>query len=340
MSAFVHSLTTGAMLMLLVALPGQAQSPRLIIQVDDVIAYPGQQNVVIPIYMDNYLDSVAGFQLWLQMDRPDIAVFQTGTDTVVDTSYWNCLQYSGPDCIDSVLTTPEGTWDFFHIDTNMVSQGSIDTTGTLCSGWEFLDARSLSGLGYDLQITGLADPLEPPITPAIAPQMGGVLINVLADVYNIPDSMTERTVTILAIADCFARPDGQCIQNLDSVPDTNCYICTQWIDTICLNWQIASMPPCDSIGIDTIVVLDSLTVIVIPGSITVTGPPPICGDINGDGMGPDVGDLTYLIAYLFQGGPSPPRVDAADVDSSHFVDVADLTWLVAYLFQGGPPPTC
>ncbi len=340
MSAFVHSLTTGVILVLLLSWPGQAQSPRLIIQVDDVIVHPGQQNVVIPIYMSNFTDSVAGFQLWLQMDRPDIAVFQLGIDTVVDTSYWNCLQYSGPDCIDSVLTTQASPWDFYHVDTSIQAGGSIDTTGTLCSGWEFIDARSPSGLGYDLQITGLANLLEPPITPGIGPQQGGVLINLLADVYAIPDSMTERTVTIYATTSCFARPDGQCILDFVPVPETTCFICTQWLDTICLNWQRVFEPPCDSVSIDTVIVTDTSSVVMIPGSITVTSSPPICGDINGDGMGPDVGDLTYLIAYLFQGGPSPPRVDAADMDSSDFIDVADLTYLVAYLFLGGPPPTC
>ncbi len=65
-----------------------------------------------------------------------------------------------------------------------------------------------------------------------------------------------------------------------------------------------------------------------------------CGDIDDSGGLPDVGDLTYLIAYLFQGGPPPPVLDAADVDGSTAIDVGDLTYLVAYLFQGGPPPVC
>ncbi|RKX28810.1 MAG: hypothetical protein DRP47_03420 [Candidatus Zixiibacteriota bacterium] len=55
----------------------------------------------------------------------------------------------------------------------------------------------------------------------------------------------------------------------------------------------------------------------------------------------DVADLTYLVAYLFTGGPPPPCEDEGDVDGSDGIDVADLTYLVAYLFTAGPePPPC
>jgi len=71
---------------------------------------------------------------------------------------------------------------------------------------------------------------------------------------------------------------------------------------------------------------------------------------NADGIigvgGPiDVADLTYLVAYLFQGGPTPPCPEEGNADGivgpGGPIDVADLTYLVAYLFQAGPaPPPC
>ncbi|MFH1374410.1 MAG: FG-GAP-like repeat-containing protein [bacterium] len=62
------------------------------------------------------------------------------------------------------------------------------------------------------------------------------------------------------------------------------------------------------------------------------------GDI--DGSGPvDVGDLTYLVAYLFQGGLPPPCLSEGDPDGSSAIDVGDLTFIVAYLFQSGAAPT-
>jgi len=66
----------------------------------------------------------------------------------------------------------------------------------------------------------------------------------------------------------------------------------------------------------------------------------ICGDVDGSGGVPNVSDLTYLVAYLFQSGPEPPVPTAADVDGNNDINVSDLTYIVAYLFQGGPPPIC
>ena len=63
------------------------------------------------------------------------------------------------------------------------------------------------------------------------------------------------------------------------------------------------------------------------------------GDVNGDGSGPDIADLVYLVSFMFSGGPPPPCMDEADIDGSGGVpDIADLVYLVAYMFSGGPPP--
>jgi len=65
------------------------------------------------------------------------------------------------------------------------------------------------------------------------------------------------------------------------------------------------------------------------------------GDATLDG-GINVSDLTYLVAYLFQGGPGPGCFEAGDVNGdTNGPNVSDLTYLVAFLFQGGPePPGC
>jgi len=72
------------------------------------------------------------------------------------------------------------------------------------------------------------------------------------------------------------------------------------------------------------------------------------GNIDGIIMpsGPiDVADLSYLVDYLFSGGPPPPcdmegNVDANDGPGGP-IDVGDLAYLVDYLFTGGPqPPPC
>ncbi len=59
----------------------------------------------------------------------------------------------------------------------------------------------------------------------------------------------------------------------------------------------------------------------------------------------DVADLSYLVDYLFRGGPAPPCLDEGNVDGSTGaagpIDVADLSYIVDFLFRGGPaPPGC
>ncbi len=65
------------------------------------------------------------------------------------------------------------------------------------------------------------------------------------------------------------------------------------------------------------------------------------GDVDGNGIGPNIADLTYLTDYLFSGGPPPPVMGNADVNGSGVPpNVADLTYLVEFLFGTGPAPVC
>ncbi len=65
----------------------------------------------------------------------------------------------------------------------------------------------------------------------------------------------------------------------------------------------------------------------------------IRGNADGDvGDQVNVADLTFLVDYLFRGGPAPPCFEEGDVNGDGAINVADLTYLVDYLFRGGPPP--
>jgi len=76
--------------------------------------------------------------------------------------------------------------------------------------------------------------------------------------------------------------------------------------------------------------------------VTVTIQDFICGDADGDGVGPIVTDLVYLVDYIFKGGTAPPVLAAADADGENgdLIDVADLVYLVDYLFKSGDAPIC
>jgi PKD repeat protein len=73
---------------------------------------------------------------------------------------------------------------------------------------------------------------------------------------------------------------------------------------------------------------------------TVEIDPCIAGDTNGDGNGPNLTDVTFLVNYLFQSGPPPPNMNSANVNGLDGINLTDLTVLVNYLFSGGPPPQC
>jgi len=334
--------------------PVSAQIPSITVKVADTTATPNSLNTAISIFMDNIFDPVAGFNLYIQLDRPDIMIFQTDTLTVYDTTFWACSTWSGPNCIDSFTVFGfDSTWYVYYVDTFVDTIGSFDTVGTLTSGWDFVDTRSLSGVGTDLNIVGIADlPGGTPVPPIPSGQQGGVLLRVLADIYNISDTTTDRTVNILVQTDfkdhfSFSRPDGTSITWLTQiVDDTTCWICTQWFNTTCLNWQQALLPfeQCDSleIGIDTIAVLDTANVNILNGSLTVLFSF-VCGNIDGDIQGNiDISDLVFLVNYMFgtPSGPAPDPLSSADVNCSLEVDISDLVYLVNYMFgtPSGPAP--
>ena len=61
----------------------------------------------------------------------------------------------------------------------------------------------------------------------------------------------------------------------------------------------------------------------------------ILGDVNNDGE-VSLGDVVYLITYLFKGGPPPPNPIDADVDGSPGINVGDVFQLISYRY----PPFC
>ncbi|HWR81831.1 MAG TPA: hypothetical protein VN285_00860 [Candidatus Deferrimicrobium sp.] len=65
------------------------------------------------------------------------------------------------------------------------------------------------------------------------------------------------------------------------------------------------------------------------------------GNVDGDVNDlVNVADLTYLVSFLFTGGPEPPCESEANIDGdvNNRINVADLTYLVGFMFAGGPPP--
>jgi len=61
------------------------------------------------------------------------------------------------------------------------------------------------------------------------------------------------------------------------------------------------------------------------------------GDCNGDGI-INVGDVLYLINYLYKNGPMPLPFWTGDVNCDREINLADVVYLINYLFRQGPAP--
>lgn len=267
--------------------------------VGNVTAVKAETNVEIPIFLKNYVDTIAGFQIWIQNDRPDL------------------MEYN--------LT--------------------FDTTGCLTSGWH-VATNSLSGINQDILITATRDIVE---SNFIYPQSSDTpLLKIYVDVYDIPESLYNETVNLIiqyefvdhfSFSDQYGNLVGMTYQYYE---DTTWYQCTAWAGEVCLNYEIISGPPADSFFVyfDSSLVVDLSTVLLTNGSLTVLGQEPfICGDVNADGTY-NISDITYLVAYLFSGGPGPIPLESADCNGDGIIGISDLTCFICYMFSGCPPPTC
>lgn len=329
-----------------------AQFYDLEVQVGDTVGYPATLNSAISVYMKNYSDTVAGFELWLMVDRPDRIIFQTNLDTIIDTTRWRCTQYSGPNCIDSLVVSPywictqysgdtcidsimqygyyhcdqyqadsciDSTfipgWDWMKIDSIEVFTGNFDTVGTLTQGWEYIQTRSLGGQGYDIKIVGQANTIPPPYKPGIGPQFGTTpLIRLLADILPVPDSDTDRTVRIMIQANTL---------NNFAFADEKGNLIGVYTDTVtdtvfwrCQDW---ADPPQNTI---------CLLWEMVPGA-------PYDSMSFRDIL---VGRLDTTKVYLDDGSLTVLRGKCGDVNNNGVVNILDATYLIAYLFKGGAAP--
>jgi len=65
----------------------------------------------------------------------------------------------------------------------------------------------------------------------------------------------------------------------------------------------------------------------------------IRGDANNSGV-IELGDVVYLITYLYKSGPAPVPLLTGDANCSGEVELGDVVYLISYLYKGGPPPSC
>jgi hypothetical protein len=76
---------------------------------------------------------------------------------------------------------------------------------------------------------------------------------------------------------------------------------------------------------------------IVPVRIEVSGGGTTCGDADGSSV-VNIGDVVYLIQYIFAGGSAPDPVSHGDADCDGLINISDVIYLVAFIFEAGPPP--
>ena len=64
----------------------------------------------------------------------------------------------------------------------------------------------------------------------------------------------------------------------------------------------------------------------------------VCGDANCDGR-VNVGDAVFVIAYVFNHGPSP-EAGAGDANGDGDINIGDGIYLINFVFRDGLAPDC
>lgn len=226
---------------------------------------------------------------------------------------------------------------------------TIDTAGTLLSGWPWVKLNHLATTGLDLKVQALSSVAGVGAVPPLAPQAGTVpLLYLNVRVFTGLDTLFDTEAHINVITSNytlfgFSTPQGVLVgYTPQETVDTNYYRCLNWLEDQCLEWQQVSQPPFDSmeIVVDTQLVLDTTLVKVLQrGYVRVN--PWICGDFNGD-RAVNLTDVTQLVNYMFLNGGPPARLASIDVASpcEFQISLTDLTRIVNYLFVNGSPLTC
>ena len=363
LAAKVFRFSLAAMLILFSLSSTSSAQNDVVITVGDTIAFPNTTNTVISVFADNFpnADTIVGFKLAITLNGPPgLVEFQTDSGISIDTTYWRCLSYDVDSiCIDSLNVDADSSWDFFNIEIFEVLIGNFDTVGTLIGGWEYVAAQSQIENSSSIILVGIADLPGGAITKGFAPQQGGVLMRLLVDVLDVSDTVTDRTILIQIdklFQDNFnlvSTDPSWSPWDYNTFLDTNGWICTLWAidttvdppDTIsCLNYERTSSPPFDSIEVipDSTAFIDTTRIKLYDGTLIIKESSP-CGDLNNDGSFGNIIDLTFLIDFIFRGGPPPNPLCRADLNcDGSCANILDLTYIVDFIFRGGQPvcPGC
>jgi len=350
---------------------------QLVTYLSSVTTSQDNDSISIDITVDNFSgDSITGFTLWISLSHAEYIGFYSDSVYVYDTTYSNCLEDScvimGP---DSCLFWTCNLYADTAVDSGWVMRGAFDTTGTLTSGWDFIDATILDGGNKSVKINAIANQ-SVPFTPGIpSPTSSGLLCRLQLEVkpWDEGDSCemwVDDSLIHVPWDQCYC--DSTVFVTFDTTQtrfsnEFGEFIGWEWSDTA---WTCLFVPPdfhtecvrrcvvdscvdstcfyeynsncylweCDSCTYwDSSGYVDPAQVLFVHGQIDVECITYICGDANGDTK-VNVSDAVYIINYVFTGGAAPNPIEAGNANCDTGVNVSDAVFLINYVFMGGNDP--
>lgn len=294
-------------IIVLCAAPAGAD-PVLVVSINDTMIVNDSTSVWVDVFLTNTSDSVAGFEMTIMLDNPDlIEFFGTGGNPTIDT----------------VGTLISG-WGL--VMTNYFGGSSSFKIAALATYYpqppvQCIAPRTEPGLLFRMKM-GIF-----PYTPGRLPDRNTILM--------ISDGLDWTG---------FSNEIGTLIGTTTIVDTSYRYWdCIEWQGDTCLNWEQIPWPEgadSTSIEIKPRTILDTALTHYEDGTVRVV--PEChgeCGDANGDGL-VNIADAVYIITYVFRGGLPPFEDKCADANNDYSVNVGDAIYLVNYVFRQYTAPEC
>ncbi len=229
-------------------------------------------------------------------------------------------------------TDPDGDPFVFSVENNPPNSSLMDSGNGAASFWfapDYLQAGVYLVTFKATDTTGRADSQMVEITVNEAGNQPPVLAP-------LPDSVQPAIGDTFNLAVYATDPDGPSIAlSVGALPANSNFVDSG--NGTGLFTFIPDTTQADSIYLVTFIasdgsLADSQTVVMEVISY-------VPGDANGDGT-VDLGDVVYLVSYLYRDGPPPDPFVTGDANCDGEVNLGDVVYLISYLYRGGPPPGC
>jgi hypothetical protein len=282
----------------------ETNSVELVCQLGSVTTPTQNNHIVLPVYMTNVHDSVAGFELWISSTYPEFVRFG--------------------------VASVQGT----------VINAKFDTVGTRSKGFKYFEARIQDALHGQVKVVGLCDPDSPRVVKPIPPG-SGVLLNLIMETNGtLGDSLCDSITVNVQLNRFQTSFSNSASQTIGCVyywkVDTTYHNCAHYIGDSCTSWYDTTIVGRWWCNMDTTkrVLIDGLT------SFSCC----TCGDANGDGAIDISDAVYLISFIFSGGGApgtcGGTNHGLGDANGDGAVDISDAVYLISRIFSGGPAPHC